>query len=88
MCAAERDRSQPAQAGPNAAGPPASVEVSREGGPRSLDGVSSFMGLRFMHSEVHHEDGRLLVSAIGSYAIFPRRSRRAAGDRPATARPS
>jgi acyl-coenzyme A thioesterase PaaI-like protein len=23
-----------------------------------------------MKSEVHHEDGRLLVSAIGSYAIF------------------
>jgi uncharacterized protein (TIGR00369 family) len=28
-----------------------------------------------MHSEVHHEDGRLLVSAIGSYAIFPARKR-------------
>jgi uncharacterized protein (TIGR00369 family) len=26
-----------------------------------------------MHSEVRHEDGRLLVSAIGSYTIFPRR---------------
>jgi uncharacterized protein (TIGR00369 family) len=26
-----------------------------------------------MRSEVHHEDGRLLVTAIGSYAIFPRR---------------
>jgi uncharacterized protein (TIGR00369 family) len=26
-----------------------------------------------MRSEVHHEDGRLLVSAIGSYAIFPAR---------------
>jgi uncharacterized protein (TIGR00369 family) len=31
-----------------------------------------------MHSEVRHEDGRLLVSAIGSYTIFPRRRRRAA----------
>ena len=30
-----------------------------------------------MRSEVHHEDGRLLVTAIGSYAIFvPRASRR------------
>jgi uncharacterized protein (TIGR00369 family) len=27
-----------------------------------------------MHSEVRHEDGRLLVSAIGSYTIFQRRS--------------
>jgi uncharacterized protein (TIGR00369 family) len=26
-----------------------------------------------MHSEVRHEDGRLLVTAIGSYTIFPRR---------------
>jgi uncharacterized protein (TIGR00369 family) len=30
-----------------------------------------------MHSEVRHEDGRLLVSAIGSYTIFPRRRRTA-----------
>jgi acyl-coenzyme A thioesterase PaaI-like protein len=28
-----------------------------------------------MSSEVRHEDGRLLVSAIGSYSIFPARSR-------------
>ena len=28
-----------------------------------------------MRSEVHHEDGRLLVTAIGSYSIFPRRAR-------------
>jgi uncharacterized protein (TIGR00369 family) len=28
-----------------------------------------------MRSEVHHEDGRLLVTAIGSYSIFPRRYR-------------
>ncbi len=28
-----------------------------------------------LRSEVHHEDGRLLVSAIGSYTIFPRRRR-------------
>ena len=27
-----------------------------------------------MHSEVRHEDGRLLVTAIGSYTIFARRS--------------
>jgi uncharacterized protein (TIGR00369 family) len=26
-----------------------------------------------LRSEVRHEDGRLLVTAIGSYAIFPRR---------------
>jgi acyl-coenzyme A thioesterase PaaI-like protein len=26
-----------------------------------------------MRSEVRHEDGRLLVTAIGSYTIFPRR---------------
>ncbi|HEV3045717.1 MAG TPA: PaaI family thioesterase [Solirubrobacteraceae bacterium] len=161
MCAAEADSSQ---------APPAPAEARREveasaggprtGGPRSLDGVSSFMGLRWedpqtvrmtirpelingggllsgvatyamvdycmgstlwvqttrdehiatiniainyiqtatagevvcrttldrrnrttaiMHSEVRHEDGRLLVSAIGSYAIFPARKRQAAG---------
>jgi uncharacterized protein (TIGR00369 family) len=29
-----------------------------------------------MRSEVRHEDGRLLVSAIGSYAIFPARKRK------------
>jgi uncharacterized protein (TIGR00369 family) len=28
-----------------------------------------------MRSEVNHEDGRLLVTAVGSYAIFPARSR-------------
>ncbi|MFZ2112961.1 MAG: PaaI family thioesterase [Solirubrobacteraceae bacterium] len=28
-----------------------------------------------LRSDVHHEDGRLLVSAIGSYAIFPARKR-------------
>jgi len=26
-----------------------------------------------LRSEIHHEDGRLLVTAIGTYAIFPRR---------------
>jgi hypothetical protein len=26
-----------------------------------------------MRSEVRHEDGRLLVTAVGSYSIFPRR---------------
>jgi uncharacterized protein (TIGR00369 family) len=30
-----------------------------------------------LHSEVRHEDGRLLVTAIGSYTIFPRRRRSA-----------
>ena len=29
-----------------------------------------------LRSEVRHEDGRLLATAIGSYAIFPRRDRR------------
>ena len=28
-----------------------------------------------LRSEVHHEDGRLLATAIGSYAIFPRKDR-------------
>ena len=28
-----------------------------------------------LHSEVRHEDGRLLVTAIGSYTIFPHRRR-------------
>jgi uncharacterized protein (TIGR00369 family) len=28
-----------------------------------------------MRSEVHHEDGRLMATAVGSYAIFPRRDR-------------
>jgi 1,4-dihydroxy-2-naphthoyl-CoA hydrolase len=32
-----------------------------------------------MRSEVHHEDGRLLVTAIGSYTIFPRRRRMSDG---------
>jgi uncharacterized protein (TIGR00369 family) len=31
-----------------------------------------------LRSEVRHEDGRLLVTAIGSYAIFPARRRQAA----------
>jgi uncharacterized protein (TIGR00369 family) len=26
-----------------------------------------------MRSEVHHEDGRLMVTAVGTFAIFPRR---------------
>ena len=26
-----------------------------------------------LRSEVHHDDGRLLLTAIGTYAIFPRR---------------
>ncbi len=29
--------------------------------------------LATMRSEVHHEDGRLIATAIGSYTIFPRR---------------
>jgi uncharacterized protein (TIGR00369 family) len=28
-----------------------------------------------MKSEIHHEDGRLLVTAVGSYSIFPARGR-------------
>jgi uncharacterized protein (TIGR00369 family) len=35
-----------------------------------------------LHSEVRHEDGRLLVTAIGSYTIFPRRRRRSPAPRP------
>jgi acyl-coenzyme A thioesterase PaaI-like protein len=31
-----------------------------------------------LRSEVRHEDGRLLVTAIGSYTIFPPRRRAAA----------
>ena len=45
-----------------------------------------------MRSEVRHEDGRLLVTAIGSYTIFPRRRRReqrpATGDDAQWARPA
>jgi acyl-coenzyme A thioesterase PaaI-like protein len=26
-----------------------------------------------LRSEVHHEDGRLIATAVGSYSIFPRR---------------
>jgi uncharacterized protein (TIGR00369 family) len=37
-----------------------------------------------MRSEVLHEDGRLLVTAIGSYTIFPRRPPKGTGKRPAT----
>jgi acyl-CoA thioesterase len=33
-----------------------------------------------LSSEIHHEDGRLLVTAIGSYSIFPPKPR--AGSRP------
>jgi uncharacterized protein (TIGR00369 family) len=38
-----------------------------------------------LKSEIHHEDGRLLVTAIGSYSIFParRRLRPAQGSPPA-----
>ena len=32
-----------------------------------------------MRSEIRHEDGRLLVTAIGSYTIFPRRRSRSGG---------
>jgi uncharacterized protein (TIGR00369 family) len=35
-----------------------------------------------MRSEVRHEDGRLLVTAIGSYAIFPPRKRPATAPQP------
>lgn len=28
-----------------------------------------------LRSEVHHADGRLMVTAVGSYVIFPRRDR-------------
>jgi uncharacterized protein (TIGR00369 family) len=32
-----------------------------------------------LRSEVRHEDGRLIATAIGTYAIFPRRDRFGAG---------
>ena len=37
-----------------------------------------------LSSEVRHEDGRLLVTAIGSYSIFPPRTFKGTGTRPAT----
>jgi uncharacterized protein (TIGR00369 family) len=37
-----------------------------------------------MRSEVSHDDGRLLVTAIGSYTIFPRRKGPLAPDAPAS----
>jgi uncharacterized protein (TIGR00369 family) len=37
-----------------------------------------------MRSEVHHEDGRLLVTAIGSYSIFPARARVSTNERAPT----
>ena len=39
-----------------------------------------------MRSEVRHEDGRLLVTAIGSYSIFPPRDRAPGAQRPAQPR--
>ena len=39
----------------------------------TLDRRSRTIGV--MRSEVHHEDGRLLVTAIGSYSIFPPKAR-------------
>jgi uncharacterized protein (TIGR00369 family) len=39
-----------------------------------------------MRSEVRHEDGRLLVTAIGSYTIFPPRDRAPGAQRPAQPR--
>ncbi|HTA12936.1 MAG TPA: PaaI family thioesterase [Solirubrobacteraceae bacterium] len=40
-----------------------------------------------MRSQVNHEDGRLLVTAVGSYAIFPARKRPATST-PATGTPA
>ena len=40
-----------------------------------------------MRSEIHHEDGRLLVTAIGSYSIFPPRAVHARKPRRARALP-
>jgi acyl-coenzyme A thioesterase PaaI-like protein len=37
-----------------------------------------------MRSEVRHEDGRLLVTAIGSYTIFPARTPKGPGTQSAT----
>jgi len=41
-----------------------------------------------MRSDVQHDDGRLLVTAIGCYTIFPARGDRRPGARPAPAFPS
>jgi uncharacterized protein (TIGR00369 family) len=40
-----------------------------------------------MRSEVRHEDGRLLVTAIGSYTIFPVRTLKGTGKRAGTSPP-
>jgi uncharacterized protein (TIGR00369 family) len=40
-----------------------------------------------MRSEVHHQDGRLLVTAIGSYSIFPPRGLPAASAQSSLAAP-
>ena len=40
-----------------------------------------------LRSEVRHEDGRLLVTAIGSYAIFTRKPRVHASTPPSDSRP-
>ena len=40
-----------------------------------------------MRSEVHHQDGRLLVTAIGSYSIFPPRGLPAASAQSSPAAP-
>jgi uncharacterized protein (TIGR00369 family) len=37
-----------------------------------------------MRSEIRHEDGRLLVTAIGSYTIFPARTLKGTRKRPST----
>jgi uncharacterized protein (TIGR00369 family) len=163
--APDESTDQHSQTAPNGAGSsaPGAVPERTKGGPRSLDGVSSFMGLHWddpqtvrmlirpelingggmlsgvatyamvdycmgstlwvqttreeriatisiainyvqtategevvcrttldrrnrstavMRSEVNHEDGRLLVTAVGSYAIFPARKRPATSTEP------
>jgi acyl-coenzyme A thioesterase PaaI-like protein len=44
-------------------------------------------GTAVMRSEVHHEDGELLVTAIGSYSIFPPRGLPAASAQSPPAEP-
>ncbi|MDX6662716.1 MAG: hypothetical protein QOG09_818 [Solirubrobacterales bacterium] len=49
------------------------VQTAREGDvicTTQLDRRNDRVGI--MRSEVHHEDGRLLANAIGSFSIFPR----------------
>ncbi|HEX7609039.1 MAG TPA: PaaI family thioesterase [Solirubrobacteraceae bacterium] len=166
--AAEEEEDPVLRAADTAAAPPAQKPPTKEGGPRSMDGITGFIGMRWddpqtvrlqirpelinrggllsgvvsyalvdycmgstlwaqttederiatisisvnyiqtategeivcrttldrrnrrtavMRSEVHHQDGRLLVTAIGSYSIFPPRGLPAASAQSSPAAP-